>query len=422
MDREAWWPFLKRWSQEWITAHDPSRDAPLEAGVLRDAWLGFAPASDAEIAAAEARLGCSLPPSLREFLLVTNGWRHAGNFLHRLAGTTELAWLRDTDDDHWIQAYSVIGAGELLRRSLRLSLAADASVLFLDPEDVDEHGEWAAYWLASWSGMGPERHGSFSELMRGLYASFHALRRPAGQTRDRWDAKVEQARLAALAGSIDEPLAVLEQAQAFGRDRARLLRFQLLAMLGDWHTLPLSHVVFVNDRAALLRDPLFTQELLPLLFAEDRLAHRHNRFTLEHLLQADPEIARPLIAGYQARRREPGFRLQFGNPEFDAAVHRIVDRLTANPAFQAPDPVQGRRGAVTRVLGFGAANVAQVQQARWRLTDAAWPELRDTIGLWRPVTEDHIAPVVLFADPVLAEMLTRERGREILATPRGRLP
>jgi hypothetical protein len=35
------------------------------------------------------------------------------------------------------------------------------------------------------------------------------------------------------------------------------------------------------------------------------------------------------------------------------------------------------------------------------------------------VSEDHIAPVVLFADPVLAEMLTPERGREILSMRRG---
>src|SRR6266487_6976092 len=75
---EPYRPFLKRWSEEWITAHDPERDAPLDEDVVRDAWLGFAPASADEVAAAEARLGCSLPPSLREFLLVTNGWRHAG--------------------------------------------------------------------------------------------------------------------------------------------------------------------------------------------------------------------------------------------------------------------------------------------------------------------------------------------------------
>ena len=426
MEREEWRPFLKRWSEEWITAHDPEQDRPLAEDVVRDAWLGFAPASADEVAAAEARLGCSLPPSLREFLLVTNGWWDAGNFIYRLASTTELDWLRDTDDAQWIEAYSELDDGGVLGRSLRLSLAGDAAVLFLDPDDVDDNGEWAGYWLASWSGMGPERHGSFYDLMYHLYASFHDLRRPEGQTRERWDAKVEQARLAALAGRIDEPLAVLEQAQAFGRDRAGLLRFQLLAMLGDWHTLPLSHVVLIKERAGLLRDPLFTAELLPLLLAEDRLTHRHDHFTLEHLLRTDPEPVQPLIAEYQARLRDPGFRLRFGNPEFDAAVHRIIDRLTAHPAFQVPDPFTAGRSppGLVRVSAVrshppGVVGVAEAEEIRRRLTDAAWPELREAIGLWRPVSEDHIAPVVLFADPVLAEMLTPERGREILSMRRG---
>jgi SMI1 / KNR4 family (SUKH-1) len=175
MDRQEWWPFLKRWSEEWITAHDPEQDRPLDEDVVRDAWLGFAPATAEEVAAAEARLGCSLPPSLREFLLVTNGWRDAGNFIYRLAGTAELDWLRDTDDAGWTEAYSELDDGGVLGRSLRLSLAGDSAVLLLDPDDVDDNGEWAGYWLASWSGMGPERHGSFYDLMYHLYASFHDL-------------------------------------------------------------------------------------------------------------------------------------------------------------------------------------------------------------------------------------------------------
>jgi hypothetical protein len=66
LDREQWRPFLKRWSEEWIAAHE--NDRPLDDLTVRDGWLGFAPASADEIAAAAARLGCSLPPSLRSFL------------------------------------------------------------------------------------------------------------------------------------------------------------------------------------------------------------------------------------------------------------------------------------------------------------------------------------------------------------------
>jgi hypothetical protein len=65
------------------------------------------------------------------------------------------------------------------------------------------------------------------------------------------------------------------------------------------------------------------------------------------------------------------------------------------------------------------ADPRRTRAERAALCEEAWPELRAAIRLWRPVCEDHVAPISLFADPVLAQLITRERGREILATPRG---
>lgn len=398
MERSEWRPFLERWSAEWIAAHDPEKDGPLDPEVVRDGWLGFGPAAEKDVAAAEERLGRRLPPSLREFLLVTDGWRDAGCFVYRLAGAAELAWLRETGDASWIDAYGgwssngVDDNGDLLRRSLRLSLRGDVCVMFLDPEDVDEHGEWAGYWLSSWSGEGPRRHGSFRELMNDQYASFHALRQPPGETRDRWDARVESARRAALGGAVEGPAAEFAEAARFGRHRAKLLRGQLLGMRGDWYGARLGDVVlFADDQDALTRDPLFGAELLPLLFAEDRLGHTRERFTIQQLVSRGGEAVKARIADFEARRREPGFRLPLGNAEFDAVARGIADRLAAEP-----DP-----------------------GARRALGDALWPELRAAMALWRPVSENHVAPVVLMAEPVLGELITPERGRELLAQPRG---
>ncbi|MEV4255612.1 hypothetical protein AB0J52_20850 [Spirillospora sp. NPDC049652] len=36
-----WTPWLTRWSEEWIRSEDPGK---LEPEVVRDRWLGFAPA------------------------------------------------------------------------------------------------------------------------------------------------------------------------------------------------------------------------------------------------------------------------------------------------------------------------------------------------------------------------------------------
>ncbi|WP_439678841.1 hypothetical protein [Embleya sp. MST-111070] len=102
--------------------------------------------------------------------------------------------------------------------------------------------------------------------------------------------------------------------------------------------------------------------------------------------------------------------------------------------------VPNRRGTELAMLGFAVlatlsafANVALAgggslstdaaaygfRIARAALCDEAWPRLRAALRLWRPVCEDHIAPISLLADPVLAELITPARGREILAMPRG---
>ncbi|MEC3994784.1 hypothetical protein VSR01_15120 [Actinacidiphila sp. DG2A-62] len=375
----------------------------------------------------------------------------------------------------------------LLARCLRVSLAADAAILLLDPEDVDEDGEWAGYWLASWSGEGPQRHASFRAVMEHLYRGFHALRRPAGATRDHWDGEVERARRAALAGAVDEPLSVLAEAQAYGSERAKLLRMQLRGMLGDWYTVGLTSLLWRRSGdVALLGSPLFAAELMPLLFRREDHHQPYELRLLDRVREIAPPPVRALIDDYAARRARPGFRLVFGGgPEFDAAVHAVADRLAAHPAFHTPDrprvsahqailigagsapprppEAQSRTAtAATAVTATAAAGdrahtrtrarrprrgheepaatwsdradrVDRVDRAdrsdradprrtraeRAALCEEAWPELRAAIRLWRPVCEDHVAPISLFADPVLAQLITRERGREILATPRG---
>ncbi|MEU1031833.1 SMI1/KNR4 family protein [Streptomyces mirabilis] len=447
-ERTTWRPFLEQWSADWIAGHDPDKDAPLAQEVVRDAWLGFAPASEAEVAAAEARLGRRLPPSLREFLLVTNGWRDAGNFIYRLAGAAELEWLRDTDDRTWIEVWEDLAEDDVeededgeeafgvqeakvLARCLRLSLEGDAAVMLLDPDDVDVDGEWAAYWLASWSGEGPERYGSFHGLMRRQWVSFHALRKPPGATRDHWDAEVERARCEALAGAVDGPLSVFAQAHEYGRERADVLSMQMKAMLGDWRGHIASLMWYRPGNDDLLLSPLFAAELLPLLVRQDQLAHPHDLRPLPRLKEHAPAPVRALVADYEARAAEPGFRLTFGGPEFDAAVHAIADRLAGQPAFQAPDEPPIRTGPIVVTLYAGGgprpepdpmSDPAKVRTARAGLCDEAWPELRAALRLWHPVCEDHIAPISLFADPVLAQLITPDRGREILATPRGTGP
>ncbi|WP_067686718.1 SMI1/KNR4 family protein [Nocardia jejuensis] len=134
-------------SEEWIAGRDPDE---LDPEVAQQRWLGYAPATEAGIAALEQRLGLRLPPSYRNFLLTTDGWRHAGEFVRTMRDTTNLGWLRDLEPtwEPWADLITeppVDAPGNAFDRGLLISLHADAGVLFLDPADRDENGEWAAY-------------------------------------------------------------------------------------------------------------------------------------------------------------------------------------------------------------------------------------------------------------------------------------
>lgn len=384
-----WKPWLSRWSEEWVRSADPDE---LDAQVMRDHWLGFAPAPSDALTAAEARIGRSLPPSYRDFLLTTDGWREAGSFVSRMRDTSDLGWLRDIEpewEEHFSWCYEDdpdSGDGSPFRRGLLISLHADAGILFLDAGDVDDTGEWAAYSLFSWEAAPPTRYASFAALMQSLYAEFHRTRQPEGETRDGWDAVVEQARLDALSGDIDGAAAALEQAEEFGRTRATILRVQLRLFLDPHYEGRQLLAGLVNPSftpAGFLTDPLFTEEFLPWMFTQHaKNTDPYRASILEIAIIGErPEIHRAL-GEHETRLERSGGRPNYGNPAFDARIRQALDEHATDP-------------------------------------DALWQAVRAALVHWRPRTTDHLAPVALLADPVLAEVLTPERGRELLSMARG---
>lgn len=180
-----WRPFLIRWSGEWADSL-PDRESRSEDDetARRARWLGFPPASKERIAAMEERLGRRIPPSYREFLEVSDGWRHAGGFVWLLAGTEGARWHNDEsglavtfeeylDDDAGAEERR---EADIWRRGLQLDIESDITHVLMDPDDVDENGEWAVYTWASWRAAPPERHANFIEFMRDMYREFHSLR------------------------------------------------------------------------------------------------------------------------------------------------------------------------------------------------------------------------------------------------------
>ncbi|MFE3543885.1 SMI1/KNR4 family protein [Nocardia sp. NPDC059177] len=387
-----WRPRLELWSEERIAADDLGDLAP---EVVRQGWLGYAPAAEADIAAVEERLGLRLPPSYRSFLLTTDGWRHAGEFVWQMRDTTNLGWLRDLEPSWQSWADLVTEAptgvpGDPFGRGLLISLHADVGVLFLDPGDRDENGEWAAYSVFSWA-ESPHRHPSFTALMQSLYQDFHRVLRPAGKTRDSWDLVVERARGEALSGNVDAAMAALEKAQEFGRPRTTVLRVQLQMFLATSSPYEASRLLSQLLSPESVPDgfftgSLFTDEFLPCMF----LQHEHKEpwygsalDVVQILVTAgnDKGFERGrAVEEHRARVQQPGYRHTYGNPAFDTAVRQALADHRTDPA-------------------------------------ALWQALEAAMKHWQPRTPDHIAPVALLADPVLAYSLTPERGRALLSTP-----
>src|SRR5207247_2567369 len=139
-------------------------------------WLGYPGATMTEIAQAETRLGMTLPPSHREFLMVTNGWRRTTPYIDKLWSTEEIDWFRVRNQD-WIDAFTEgflvygdrhSGSGseiKYLQMTLEISDVGDSAIYLLNPQVVTPEGEWEAWFFANWS-AGATRYSSFVDMMR----------------------------------------------------------------------------------------------------------------------------------------------------------------------------------------------------------------------------------------------------------------
>ena len=187
-----WRPFLEAWSRELIEAR-AYPDLPAE--VVESGWLGFPPATEEQLTLLETRLGVMLPPSYRDFLKVSNGWRQTGTFIWRMWSTEEIDWFRVRNTE-WIDAYVNPYGGldglsltdeeylvygerqdpvrfrvEYLESALEVSEEGDSAIYLLNPKIVTPDGEWEAWFFANWL-PGAIRYRSFAEMIEAQYQSF----------------------------------------------------------------------------------------------------------------------------------------------------------------------------------------------------------------------------------------------------------
>lgn len=184
MTADKWRAYLEQYSAALnAQGHAPGWE-PIAEEARRSGWLGNAPATLEAVRATEARLGAPLPPSLKAFYAVTNGWDYTVGVYGRLhvLPVESIGWYRDRppygvlgfdtareceeylsdlppDEDEYLLV-------ESLMRSLAVSMEGEeAAIWLLDPYQADETGEWAA---ACWEVvMGSGWHpGGFGVLFR----------------------------------------------------------------------------------------------------------------------------------------------------------------------------------------------------------------------------------------------------------------
>lgn len=191
-----WHELLTQWSRELIAANEFIENIPPE--IIASGWLGYPGATENQINQAETRLGTKLPPSYREFLKVTNGWRQLNSFIYKLWSTDEIEWLvvRHRNDliNPWLEGYTSNGSAsmtmsdeeylvygeeqdqaimrvEYLQTALEISDTGDAAILLLNPQILTTEGEWEAWFFTSWL-PGAKRYPSFWEMMQSEHQSF----------------------------------------------------------------------------------------------------------------------------------------------------------------------------------------------------------------------------------------------------------
>ncbi|MQY09220.1 SMI1/KNR4 family protein [Actinomadura macrotermitis] len=393
-----WMPYLRRWSAERIDEHDPRQHQEPAPAAVQDRWLGAPPATEAGLEAAERRLGCALPPTYRAFLATTNGWRNLQGIVDSFRSADQIGWLHELEP-HWAEGWAHQADEEdldedvaahfgqiaaLLRRGLLISLDADLTIIFLDPQDVDAGGDWAVYQYSSWSDLGPQRHAGLQDCFEDLHGWWVDRAREERARLDMVEATTERGRAAALAGDVDTALSLLSGIEQQGHgNRVEILLGQLRLFTGDRQEAerllgyPFPQLFWQEEYNT---DPLFIDELLPLMYLQyERAEAQGVMSTLKWALGAEHPGLQALVE--QHRARSGSTAVVYGNPEFDAQVKAA---LKAHP-----EP-----------------------------SEELWQAIKQAFAAWRPRSHEHLAPVALFTHPVLATVITPERGRELLATPR----
>jgi hypothetical protein len=186
---EQWRLYLAEyndWYLSGLTEEDRqffARDMPHEFSAQ---WFGREPATEQMIAATEERLGVRLPPSLRGFLLASNGWGPVSAYTSILSPCEEIDWFPNAEEDYMDGYQSVYeDEGEEMPEDdmylHALSLAKGDDTILLDTRSASAEGEYDAFLLHLGGGHLSEPCKSFSEIIAHGRAQIEFVRSPRAE-------------------------------------------------------------------------------------------------------------------------------------------------------------------------------------------------------------------------------------------------
>jgi hypothetical protein len=167
-----WHEYLTAYSAAYLDRATENDLRKLDEQRIAARWLGYEPASEQMLAETEERLGDRLPPSLRGFLLTSDGWGRVDDWVDRLRPCREIEWFIETlDGAAYYEGFrsgtaAATPHGRALIRLMRHALAVGdgEDMWLLDTTRASANGEYDGYLLAL-------KYGEFSDP----YPSFSAL-------------------------------------------------------------------------------------------------------------------------------------------------------------------------------------------------------------------------------------------------------
>ncbi|GAA4864153.1 SMI1/KNR4 family protein [Saccharopolyspora cebuensis] len=172
-----WQQFLRDYSDEYLRTATNEDLSHVDARQRENRWMGYEAATEEAVLATEERLGVRLPPSYRNFLLVSNGWRDVDPEIGELLGADEVQWFAERDAD-LLEAWADADLDEIIEVVKPCLVVSDHSGCavhwLLDPTKPGPDGEAIAYEWATGDGSDPEPFPSFGALVaRGRTANAH---------------------------------------------------------------------------------------------------------------------------------------------------------------------------------------------------------------------------------------------------------